>query len=191
MDTAAFADEMSNTPLSAYQRAAAGEMGVDPYYAMGTWGDKTDLAQWKLQRDLESIGSTGMPYSEYATEVDQLASQRATENLRQQSSYEKQLGDTTAADEKAAQDMIAQEIYNRTGVDAGSFQADPINVLDVLSNPAYVEANNLMLTAQGAGDEGKVFDAYKAAADDPAVLDVFLTQWKDYLPSDIETQLYG
>lgn len=124
-----FAQQVENTPLRDYATKAAAMYGVDPMVARGWYDEKSQLGDYRDQRDLESIDNFGAPYSDYQQAYNQMTRQD-----------EQMANEATDAEEQQARDYISQV----SGIDptalASGAKMDMPTLFSVVSSPAYEQA---------------------------------------------------
>lgn len=136
-----FAQQASNVPYSVYAQRAASDYGVDPNLAMGWFGTNEDNADWRTQRDAQSIAANGMPYSEFQSALTGLERDAAQAADQQ-----------TQAQETAMNDAI----YQVTGQDgaqlAQAVNVTPSQLYDMVADPTMAQYISDIDAAVGTGD---------------------------------------
>ena len=177
----AVARDLEATPLSQYtQRAAVGQFGLDPYLAMGKFGENLDVADFRTGRDAQSIAETGMTYSEAQAYAKQVAADQA-----------RAAGDEQKAadlENSSMEDQIASVVSQQTGMDANALSqvanVDIATLGSIVADPSFNEANAKLATYVSTGD----IEALQQALADVATIDpelgrIFMGIYEPYIPS--------
>lgn len=180
-----FAQSGLATPIAMYAQRAGAEYGVDPNIVAGWYPNSSALTDARDQRDLQFLEQTGMTASDYeqalaALEREQNAATDGAVDQQTQAldmaGYELTGGQATTSELAGATNLPLEDVYNI--LDSADYQTGQQMINDALSTQdlAYIEET---MTS--------VLDG--AAFSDPALLNIFQTIYKDYIPSDYD--LYG
>lgn len=180
-----FAQSGLATPIAMYAQRAGAEYGVDPNIVAGWYPNSSALTDARDQRDLQFLEQTGMTSSDYEQALAALEREQAaaTEGVIDQQAqdydaagYELTGGQATTSELANATNLPLEDVYNI--LDSADYQTGQQMINDALSTQdlAYIEETMT-----------QVLDG--AAFSDPALLNIFQTIYKDYIPSTYD--LYG
>lgn len=186
LDQQDFAAQATNTPLAHYAQQAGAEYGVDPAIIGGWYPADTAIGDYRDQRDIESINTYGMPYSEY---------QAALAEMERQAMRESE--DATEQAEAAALDQRDAAIFDATGMNpttlasqAGVAVDDLVPVLSTDGFAGYVtELEDARADWNATGDPtlfGETVQSVlaQAGSQDPVLFAVLQAMYADFIPDE-------
>lgn len=171
------ANQIQNTPLYDYQRQAAGEMGVDPALAAGWFPQSGQIADAANQRNIQSLNTTGLPYSEQQQTLGQADTQAAADQKQMTADQQLQMIDDVygatsyPGDKLATSASLPLDVVHQVTTDPSyGFDSYAKSVEDSM-NKAQQDTANADPTTQSNAIQDAVDAAIQAVRDDYATTD--------------------
>jgi hypothetical protein len=176
LDAVDTAELIRQTPLREYATLAGSEYGVDPNIIGGWYPQKSQIDDYRTQRDIDAIDTYGMTDAEFQQFLDEQLRAQDEQTELGQDDYDQQVTDA---------------VFDVTGMDADQLaQAADLTteqLFSVIDSDTYYALNDQLaqtVATSGEADEQsireQVDEALAQAASDPALYRVLFAQWGGY-----------
>lgn len=164
------ANQIEQTPTRDYATKAGADLGIDPALVAGWFPMASEIPDAAAQRNLESLHTYGLPYSEQQGALADMATQQSQQTKM-------------AAEDQ--QQQMADDILGATSMDAGaiSSKADlPVDeVHNIIQTPEYADAAQQIEQALAIPDpdaaDKQFQDIVESLANDPALQRLLVAQY--------------
>ena len=134
--------QIQQAPITDYEAMAGAQYGVDPNIIRGKYDDQAMLADFRTQRDVQSLQEAGAPYSEVQAALEAAQRQGEDQQQLQQDQIETQMSDEVQGITSIPGTQLAQMADST--VDA---------VWEAVQSPQYAEVTGALQDELSKGDQ--------------------------------------